>query len=203
MQKNVAVNIRKTDTKLQIVFGEVYAPNVPDSQGDFMLAHDIRKMAHNFVRSLKMRKVDVNHDNEPLEASVVESFIATEEDKIYLTGAWVVGIKIDDDEIFKKVEEGEINGFSMEARVVPIEQEVILEIPPVIKGETLVNLDEETGHTHKFDIRFNQDGEFMGGETDEVDGHKHLILRGTSTEKADGHSHRYSFLEAFELDGDN
>lgn len=199
MNKNVAVNIKKTDALLQVVFGEVYAPNVPDSQGDFMLADDIRKMAHNFVRSLKARKVDVNHDNEPLEASIVESFIATEEDRTYLTGAWVVGIKIDDDEVFKQVEEGDINGFSMEARVVPIPQEVIIEIPSVIKGETLPNLDEEKGHTHDFEVRFDDDGKFLGGKTSKVDGHEHKILRGTSTEDADGHSHRFSFLEEVQI----
>lgn len=197
MQKSVSVNIQKTDSLLQIVYGEVYAPNVPDTQGDFMLAEDIRKMAHNFVRSLKLRKVDVNHDNEPLEASIVESFIAREDDKIYLPGSWVVGIKIDDDKVFKQILDGEINGFSMEAHVIPIEQEVILEIPPVIKGDTLENLDGDKPHTHKFQIRFNDDGEFIGGETDEVNDHVHRILRGTATEEKDGHSHRYSFLEAF------
>lgn len=196
MNKKVAVNIKKTDALLQVVFGEVYAPNVPDSQGDFMLADDIRKMAHNFVRSLKARKVDVNHDNEPLEAAIVESFIATEGDKTYLEGAWVVGIKIDDDEVFKKVVEGEINGFSMEARVVPIEQEVIIEIPSVIKGETLENLDQgDKNHTHKFEIRFDDSGNFIGGKTDIVNKHDHNILRGTATEETNKHSHRFSFLE--------
>ena len=200
MNKNVAVNIKKTDALLQVVFGEVYAPNVPDSQGDFMLADDIRKMAHNFVRSLKARKVDVNHDNEPLEASIVESFIATEEDRTYLAGAWVVGIKIDDDEVFKKVEEGEINGFSMEARVVPIEQEVVIEIPSVIKGDTLENLDQgDDNHLHDFEVRFDDDGKFLGGETSIVNDHKHKILRGTSTEDTNGHSHRFSFLEEVQI----
>ena len=35
----------------QIVYGEVYAPNRPDAQGEYMTAVEIRKMAHEFIRS--------------------------------------------------------------------------------------------------------------------------------------------------------
>ena len=42
--------IRKTDDELQIVYGEVYAPNVPDVHGEFMTPVEVRKMAHRFLQ---------------------------------------------------------------------------------------------------------------------------------------------------------
>ena len=40
--------IRKVDHELQIVYGEVYAPEFPDSQGDYMSRETIREMAFEF-----------------------------------------------------------------------------------------------------------------------------------------------------------
>ena len=39
------VSIKKTDDEQQLVYGEVYAPGFPDSQGDFMSAENIQRMA--------------------------------------------------------------------------------------------------------------------------------------------------------------
>jgi hypothetical protein len=37
-----AIAIRKADDDLQVVWGEAYAPGIPDSQDDFMTAGAIR-----------------------------------------------------------------------------------------------------------------------------------------------------------------
>ena len=42
--------ISKLDHELQVVYGEVYAPGFPDSQGDFMTRETIREMAFEFMR---------------------------------------------------------------------------------------------------------------------------------------------------------
>lgn len=191
-KKQVFIDIKKADDEQMLIFGEVYAPMVPDSQGDFMDAEGIQNMAHNFIASLRARKVDVSHDNEPTKAVVVESFIARKGDDIYIPGAWVVGISLKEESgIFEKVKSGELNGFSMEAMVIQVEQDVILEIPSVVRGTTLKAED----HSHKFIVRFSNKGEFIGGMAKKLKGHEHRILRGTATEVTNSHSHRFSFLD--------
>ena len=194
--KEVIISIKKADDEKMLVFGEVYAPMVPDSQGDFMVAEDIQIMAHQFIASLKSRKVDVNHDNQPTDAVVVESFIARKGDDIYIPGSWVVGISLKDEkELFESVKRGELNGFSMEAMVHQVPQEVELEMPSIVRGTTSKSGDDN--HNHPFVVRFNNKGEFMGGMAIKVKGvdHEHRILRGTATETGEGHSHRFSFLD--------
>ena len=190
----LSVEISKTDQEQQLVFGEVYAPDVPDSQGDFMSAGSILKMAHKFMYNLRARQVDSEHDNQVRHAYVAESFIARPGDPDFIEGAWVIGMHIVDEELWEKVKSGEINGFSLQAHAVRTPKMIEIEVPEEVEGDTSV----ANGHRHRFTIRFDEEGKFLGGETDTVDGHKHVIRTGTATEKSDGHSHRYSFLEAFE-----
>jgi len=102
----------------QIVYGEVYAPNRPDAQGEFMTREHIRKMAHDFVRSGKMQQIDIMHGNTCLSgACVVESFVADDNDPNFLPGSWVIGMHVPDKGLWSAIKKGEINGFSMEALV--------------------------------------------------------------------------------------
>lgn len=184
--------------ELHLVYGEVYAPNRPDSDGEYMTAEQIMKMAHDFVRKQRVDQVDQQHDNEAIPGvTVVESFIARKDDPDFIEGAWVVGVHIPDDDTWEKVKKGEINGFSMEAMVVREDKEVELEIPPVVSGVTSKSED----HVHKFYVTYNGDGKFLGGTTDEVDGHKHSILAGTITEEVNGHRHSFSAVDNIEIVG--
>lgn len=186
------VVFKKEDAKQRIVFAEVYAPNRPDSDGEFMDAETIRKMAYGFMRDMKLDQIDHQHTNELVdEARVVESFIARKGDADFMEGSWVVGIHIPKDQDWAKVESGEWNGFSIEAMVHKSPVDVSLEIPPVLSGRTI----KSEGHEHTFHVAYNDDGKFLGGKTDTVDGHYHIIKRGTLTEEANGHSHRFSHLE--------
>lgn len=183
--------IRKTDDELQIVYGEVYAPNVPDVHGEFMTPVEVRKMAHVFMAKGIVKAVDTNHDNELNGSVVVESFVAREDDTIFLPEAWVVGVHVPDTTLWAAIKSGEINGFSIEA-LVHLKQKIIeVEIPDVIKGETA----KADDHEHRFEVRFDDEGNYLGGQTDTVNGHSHAIFRGTVTEPANGHTHRYSFAE--------
>lgn len=191
--------IKKTDDELQIVYGEVYAPNVPDVHGEFMTPVEVRKMAHKFLATGdRVRKVDTNHDNEANGSVIVESFIAGEDDLVYIPEAWVVGMHVPDSAVWAKIKSGDINGFSLEALVHLKKKIIEVEMPDVVQGVTAVKADDDpdTGHTHRFEVHFDEEGKFQGGQTSTDDGHFHLINKGTVTEPGpDGHTHRYSVAE--------
>jgi hypothetical protein len=182
----------KQEAELQIVLGEVYAPNRPDAQGEYMTAIEIRKMAHEFIRSGKMGQIDLMHGNKLMQgSSVVESFVADDSDTRFLPGSWVIGVHIPDPALWASIKKGDINGFSMEALVTRHDMDVEIEIPPVVTGLTSKNED----HEHKFFVTYDDKGEFKGGMTDVVNGHSHVIVAGTHTQDTQGHRHRFSSVD--------
>lgn len=114
-------SFKKTDTMKQIVYGEVYVPDDPDTDGDWMTATEIEKMAHLFMANLRQYQVDKQHDETPDDGVVVESFIAREGDPDFTPGAWVLGTKITNAETWAQILKGEITGYSMagDAVIVP------------------------------------------------------------------------------------
>jgi len=200
--------IKKADEELQIVWGEVYVPDFPDSQGDMMSAQEVRKIAHKFLADGRTRQIDVNHDNQVRKGcAVVESFVARPGDPDFIAGAWVAGVHVGDRGLWEAIKAGDFNGFSMQARVMVTEKIVELDLPVDIEGETEEALDDGGGglHAHRFTVRIDEDGQIAGGRTSVELGHWHSILRGsvTSTSIAEGqvaprdgtHRHRYSFLD--------
>lgn len=126
---------------LQVVYGEVYAPNRLDAQHEFMTAEEIRLMAWRFAKNGMTQKVDVNHDNNPVaKVEIVESFIARAGDPDFLEGSWVIGVHIEDPETWQKVLDGELNGFSLEAMVTREVSEVELDFPEYLTGFTTETL---------------------------------------------------------------
>ena len=124
-----------------MVFGEVYAPGFPDSQGDFMTPDEIKKMAYNFLR----KGLDVEHRRQPLAepsgSYVVESFIARDGDPIFIPGSWVLGVKVPDQSVWQMVKSGELNGFSLDGFGVRTPKAFSIEMPELLKGETTVERD--------------------------------------------------------------
>lgn len=187
-----AFQIKKTDDEQQLVYGEVYAPGIPDSQGDFMTAATIQEMAHSFMRRGLVSKIDIDHCQEESGCYVVESFIARDGDETFIPGSWVLGVKIPDAETWGKVQKGELNGFSLDGEGYRIATTLQITTPDVVTGMT----DEFDGHAHEFFVKYDLEGHFLGGETSPgPDGHVHEITRGTATEASNGHSHRFSFVE--------
>lgn len=188
--------VLKSDTPyLQIVYGEVYPPDRMDAQGEFMRADEIRKMAHEFVRSKMTDQIDVMHDNTLVPCHIVESFIARKGDPDFLEGSWVIGMHIPDAGLWDRVLKGEINGFSMEAMVSRIPVDCEVDVPNSISGST----SKSEGHTHTFAVKYDDNGKFMGGETSVTNGHSHAILAGTHTERTEGHSHRFSSVDSMTI----
>lgn len=185
------MKVLKTDSQLQIVWGEVYAPNdLPDSQGDRMNAEEILGMSYRFMKN--HGKIDTDHTREEANAYVVESFIVRKNDPEFpIPGAWVIGVHVPDVELWNKILNNEYNGFSIDGEGFGVTKEVEVYIPDELTGET--STDED--HSHKFTVYFDDEGKFTGGYTDEVNGHSHQILRGTVTQKVSGHRHTFSFVE--------
>jgi hypothetical protein len=201
----IEVKIKKTDAAKQIVYGEVYIPYALDSQGDYATPSEIETMAHNFLKSGRNANIDTEHDLIRNGSNTVESFVAREGDPDFTPGSWVLGTHIPEKEVWAKVESGEINGYSMYGSAVRVPKEIEIELPDdgVIKGETLAGGDET--HSHEFTIRFDANGTFLGGETNEVNGHTHTIKKGSATEGYEeiskaakkgkkSHNHRYDFV---------
>ena len=196
--------VKKADEEMHLIWGEVYVPDIPDTQNEYMTAPEIRKMAHGFLAFGNTENVDVGHDNVKREGlHIVESFIARKSDPEFIEGAWVVCARVLDEEIWEQVKTGELNGFSMQARVLLTDRIVDVQLPEIVEGLTQVSSDGEL-HRHKYTVRFDDEGGFKGGYTDVVDGHKHRILRRSVTgpeitatgQGIDGGAfHRYTLLD--------
>jgi hypothetical protein len=189
-------NFKKADDELQVAYCEVYAPGIPDSQNDFMKADEIREMAYEFMRQSKMNNVDLNHSHKLADITIVESWIATDDDKVFIPGAWVVGLHIPDPTLWEAVKKGEYNGVSLDGDAERTDKTVMLTIPDRLEGKTMKSED----HEHTFSVRYGPHGEFLGGGTNVVNGHSHHIQRGTVTEDAYGHSHRFAFQDQAHAD---
>lgn len=112
------VRIVKIDAERRLLYGVVYEPLVEDTHGNWAEADEIESAAHIYLAN--HRGLNVMH-SVPLsesEACVVESYVAAADfklgDQVIRKGTWVLVAKIHDDEIWAAVEDGTLNGWSME-----------------------------------------------------------------------------------------
>lgn len=108
--------IVKTNDEMRRAYGIVYAPDEQDAQGDWTDAGEILKAADDFMRAGRLKAVDENHDFEPKDAFVAESWLIRKGDPLFpdeTPGAWAVGIQILDETIWNKLKKGELTGLSM------------------------------------------------------------------------------------------
>ena len=190
-QENVEVTrfvrVKKIDEEKRVVYGEVYAPDILDTYGDFMSDDDVQLMAHRFMQLTNLAKtIDTNHNEKPNGSFPIESFVARDGDPDYTPGAWVLGVKVTDDEVWKQIKKGELNGYSFQALVRRKAVVVDVEASPDSVGIT----GKAEGHDHLYFAYMDEDGKVTKGITDTVDGHSHTISMGTATDEAKGHAHR-------------
>lgn len=191
--RTMTATIRRTDADRRIVYAEVYAPNTLDTYGEFMLPEHVEEMAHKFMRLELDKVIDTNHDNEPNGSYPIESWVARAGDPDFTEGAWVMGVKVPDNEVWDKVIKGDLNGFSFEAMVNIVEYDVEVSVVRDHMGETktLKGVD----HEHLFFVQVDDKGRVKRGSTSPgPDGHVHTINHATMTEKAEGHLHRFDLL---------
>ncbi len=124
-EKQIAIT---KSTAEGLVYGTVYQPNVKDADGDWACRETIKKAAHDFLRGGGNANVDIQHDEKPSGAHVVESYLDEK-------GAWQVAIQMDPQSAeFKKVQKGELKGLSMGAFCEKAEEE-----PPAEEGKEADN----------------------------------------------------------------
>lgn len=118
-QKDLKMQIIKTDNSFNTVLFVALVPFETDRNGDVITDIEITKTAHDFVRNLAKKKVNVDHesDTDIDDAEFVESFIAPVDIPVWLETipewAWVVGIRFDDD-TYKAIQDGDFVGISIE-----------------------------------------------------------------------------------------
>lgn len=177
----------------QVAFAEVLVPDVVNNFGDIYTREAIKEFAYEFAR--KGYILDVDHDQVDVTGVgyyVIESFIARPGDPDFIEGAWVVGVKFVDDELWQDVLAGNLNGFSYEATVQMTPVEYTIEAGRQIVGTTEPH--PEDGHTHSFVLFLDAQSNPKAGATSETNGHSHRIVSHTTTEVAEGHNHRYQVL---------
>lgn len=179
----------------QVVFAEVLVPNTLNGYFDHTTPENVKAFAYEFAR--QGYGLDVDHDEvnvDGLKYYVVESFIARAGDPDFIEGSWVLGVKIIDDELWQRVLDGTINGFSYDAIVNMQEAEFDAQAITVVTG--LTEPDPFDGHTHEFTVVRGADNQVLSGGTGVTDGHYHPISRHTVTDIGGGHTHRYQVLES-------
>ncbi len=138
------LSINKIDEEQRIIFCIVYSPDEADTQGDFAPADVIKDAAYNFMKCARTNNVDKQHDFVPDEGYVAESWIVKENDPVFPNepaGSWAVAIKVENEETWRMVKEGEITGVSLagQAAVEEIEKQeeaLIEKVKNLIAAET-------------------------------------------------------------------
>jgi len=189
MEEKYSVVVK--DAEAHIVMGAVYVPMSVDSDNEAMTPEDIRKMAHEFLSSGKVNKIDKSHNFQESGCLVVESSLARAGDPDFVEGTWIVTTKITDPAIWEQIQKGEINGYSFAGIVRKEVSTVLIETIDTMSGYTEDStIDILPVHKHDFFMKFNDNGRISVGKTSIFLGHEHTIKAVDATEMEMGHAHR-------------
>ena len=124
------VELKEVDTEKRILMGAALIPNKQiyrknkDKEFYIYFSEDtVRKASELFLMRSNQNNATYEHERKMLEGmSVVESWIIEDEktDKSRLynfnlpKGTWMISMKVNNDEVWKKVKDGEVKGFSIE-----------------------------------------------------------------------------------------
>lgn len=186
-------DIQKIYEDQRLVTGQVYAPNTLDAHGHFMTAEDLQEVAYSFLSDGLLTSIDVQHDNTPIDATIVESFIARKGDPDFEEGAWVATTRINDPMVWKAVKDGRINGYSFE--ILTYRQEMVVEFEYSTWYYGFTDPDPYDKHVHPFMVRLDENGEVAWGKTGLGSNGEpaHTISNPNITDPVDGRVHRVHF----------
>ena len=126
LSKEVKLSLNEEKREL---LGVALIPDFPiyrrDEQGEYYItfsAEAIRKAAIDFYKKLNVNMADVEHSHD-MENGITyfQSLIVDKDNGICPTafkdlpdGTWIVGCKVDNDEVWNAVKSGEVKGFSID-----------------------------------------------------------------------------------------
>lgn len=154
---------KSTDEEKRIVTGACMIPNQEilrlDAEGKpyfvFFTEDTVAKAQEVFAKYGKTKTTNFEHEDSTLEgATVIESWIVKDpkNDKSNALGfdvpvnTWMVSYKVDNDELWEKVKNGEVNGFSIEGvfskNIVKMSEEKTLEaIEEIVNNKDLTEVE--------------------------------------------------------------
>ena len=108
----------------------------------------VRKASEKYLKSLKLHNTTVDHETDIEGVFLTESWIVEdpEQDKTALygldapKGAWAVSMRVDNDDLWNKIKDGDYLGFSIEGMFTEKEQFSKTDIETLNKIEELINL---------------------------------------------------------------
>lgn len=116
-ETSIEAEVIKTEDEKQIVVGVVYEPEELDADENWTSKEEIEKAAHFWM--MNSQKMGVEHLFKTEGALPVESFIAPNDmtigEKSVKEGAWVMSVKVLNDDLWSLVKSGEFTGFSIGA----------------------------------------------------------------------------------------
>jgi phage head maturation protease len=124
------VELKEVDTEKRILMGAALIPNKQiyrknkDKEFYIYFSEDtVRKASELFLMRSNQNNATYEHERKMLEGmSVVESWIIedekTDKSKLYgfslPKGTWMISMKVNNDEVWQKVKDGDVKGFSIE-----------------------------------------------------------------------------------------
>ena len=115
-QRAQVFEIIKTDDERMVAYGIVYAPDQEDAHGDTASADTIRKACYEFMREGRLKNIDTEHSFTTESAYVCECWLVRKGDELFPSepeGAWAVGIRIGDPDLWKQLKAGDLTGISL------------------------------------------------------------------------------------------
>lgn len=178
-----------------LIYFPIYSPWVVDTQGEGVLDKTLIDCAHDWMIRGRMANVDIEHDGEPVNCRVVESWIVagdkdgrSGDSRFPIVGTWAGAMKIFDPAIVEKVEAGEINGVSLMTEYPPLRTRYPTVVSNPVRAQGVTGLSLEPGvepHSHGVDIGFDETTWEVPGFTAESLGHWHPYQYATATEMND------------------
>ena len=113
IQKAQVVPIFKIDEAKRLVYGKALVPDIEDTQEDIVSKEDVELAAHGFMINMqkqiydKPSEIGLQHMTFGVDVYVVESYIDKED------SSWILVTKVESDDIWDKVQKGEITGYSI------------------------------------------------------------------------------------------
>ena len=124
------IELAQVDEEKRLLLGAALIPNkriyrnINDNEFEmFFKEETIERLSHNFFKQQNNNNSSLEHELKLEGMSVVESWTVTNPKtdksvnfgKEYPRGTWVTMMKVDNDEVWAKVKNGEIKGFSIDA----------------------------------------------------------------------------------------